>query len=78
MLRYLLLDTHDWTDEVIERLLGEVRPPSPEDETMVHQILTEMRSGESGTKRSGGGGADTPVAAARSPGRPAHGEGRPP
>ena len=28
MLRYLLLQTHDWTDEVVERLLGEVRNPS--------------------------------------------------
>ena len=42
MLRYLLLQTHDWTDEIIEQLLGEVRPPSPEDDTMVHQILKEM------------------------------------
>ena len=29
MLRYLLLQTHDWTDEIVEQLLGEVRPPSP-------------------------------------------------
>jgi len=43
MLRYLLLQTHDWTDEVIERLLGEVRPPSRHDDTMVHQILDELR-----------------------------------
>ena len=43
MLRYLLLQTHEWTDEVIERLLGEVRPPSRHDDTMVHQILTELR-----------------------------------
>ena len=42
MLRYLLLQTHDWTDEIVEQLLGEVRPPSPEDDTMVHQILKEM------------------------------------
>jgi hypothetical protein len=42
ILRYLLLQTHDWTDEVVERLLGEVRPPSPEDDTMVHRILKEM------------------------------------
>ena len=27
MLRYLLLHTHEWTDEVVERLLGEVRAP---------------------------------------------------
>jgi hypothetical protein len=43
MLRYLLLTTHEWGDEVVERLLGEVRPPSAEDDTMVHQILQEMR-----------------------------------
>jgi hypothetical protein len=42
-LRYLLLHTHDWTDDVVERLLGEVRPPSASDDTMVHQILKEMR-----------------------------------
>ncbi|HET8979752.1 MAG TPA: hypothetical protein VFN87_16445 [Solirubrobacteraceae bacterium] len=42
MLRYLLLQTHEWTDDVVERLLGEVRPPSSSDDTMVHQILKEM------------------------------------
>jgi hypothetical protein len=42
MLRYLLLQTHDWTDETIERLFGELRPPGSEDDTMVHQILKEM------------------------------------
>ena len=42
MLRYLLLHTHDWTDDVIERLLGEVRPPASGDDTMVHQILKEL------------------------------------
>jgi hypothetical protein len=43
MLRFLLLHTHDWTDEVVERLLGEARPPSDADDTMVHQILKEMQ-----------------------------------
>ena len=43
MLRFLLLHTHDWTDDVVERLLGEVRAPGVEDDTMVHQILKEMR-----------------------------------
>jgi hypothetical protein len=43
LLRYLLLYTHDWTDDVVERLLGEVRAPSDEDDTMVHDILKEMR-----------------------------------
>jgi hypothetical protein len=42
-LRYLLLQTNDWTDEVVEQLLGEVRPPARDDDTMVHQILKEMR-----------------------------------
>src|SRR4051794_8482003 len=43
MLRYLLLQTHDWSDEVAERLLGEARMPGVEDDTMVHQLLKEMR-----------------------------------
>ena len=44
MLRYLLLHTHEWSDEVVERLLGEVREPGAlADDTMVHQILKEMR-----------------------------------
>jgi hypothetical protein len=42
MLRYLLLQTHDWTDETIQRLLGGVRAPSAGDDTMVHDILKEM------------------------------------
>jgi hypothetical protein len=42
-LRYLLLHTNDWSDDVAERLLGEVRPPSAEDDTMVHEILKEMK-----------------------------------
>jgi hypothetical protein len=43
MLRFLLLHTHDWTDEVVERLLGALRAPSTDDDTMVHQILKEMQ-----------------------------------
>jgi hypothetical protein len=42
MLRYLLLQTHDWTDDVVQRLLGEVRAPASDDDTMVHQILKEL------------------------------------
>jgi hypothetical protein len=42
MLRYLLLYTDEWSDDVVERLVGEVRPPSADDDTMVHQILKEM------------------------------------
>jgi hypothetical protein len=46
MLRYLLLHTHDWTDQVVERLVGEVRSGaegSTEEDTMVHQIRKEMQ-----------------------------------
>jgi hypothetical protein len=43
MLRYLLLYTHDWSDEVVERLLEALRAPSADDDTMVHRILKEMR-----------------------------------
>ena len=43
MLRYLLLHTHQWTDEILERLLGEARNPSADLDTMVHQFLKEMR-----------------------------------
>jgi hypothetical protein len=43
MLRFLLLQTHEWTDEVVARLLEEVRAPTADDDTMVHQILKEMR-----------------------------------
>jgi hypothetical protein len=42
-LRYLLLQTHEWTDDVVQRLLGEARPPGAADDTMVHQLLKEMR-----------------------------------
>jgi hypothetical protein len=42
MLRYLLLFTNDWSDDVMERLLGEVRPPRSDDDTQVHRILTEL------------------------------------
>jgi hypothetical protein len=43
MLRFLLLGTHEWTDEVVERLLGEMRAPVAGDDTMVHQLLKELR-----------------------------------
>ncbi|MEA2284080.1 MAG: hypothetical protein QOJ21_123 [Solirubrobacteraceae bacterium] len=43
MLRYLLLYTNEWTDDVIQRLADEVRAPSADDDTLVHQILKEMR-----------------------------------
>jgi hypothetical protein len=43
-LRYLLLQTHHWSDEVIERLRQELdrRPPSEED-TLVHQLRSELK-----------------------------------
>jgi hypothetical protein len=43
ILRFLLLHTHEWTDDAIDRLIAEIRPPSPKDDTLVHQILTEMQ-----------------------------------
>jgi hypothetical protein len=43
ILRFLLLHTHEWTDEVVERLLAEVRKPTAHDDTLVHQLLGEMR-----------------------------------
>jgi hypothetical protein len=42
MLRFLLLHTWDWSDDVVERLLGEARAPGVEQDTMVQQILKEM------------------------------------
>jgi hypothetical protein len=42
-LRYLVLHTHEWTDEVVERLVDEIRSPTADDDTMVHQILKEMK-----------------------------------
>jgi hypothetical protein len=42
LLRYLLLHTHEWNDEVMHEVMAKVRRPSPEDDTLVHQILTEM------------------------------------
>ena len=42
MLRFLLLYTHEWTDQMVEQLLGEGRPSSVEEDTQVHEILKEM------------------------------------
>jgi hypothetical protein len=41
-LRYLLLHTHEWSDDVIDRLLGEMRESPSMNDTMVHQIVKEM------------------------------------
>jgi hypothetical protein len=43
ILRYLLLHTNEWTDEVVERLIDEIRGTTPSDDTLVHQILDEMK-----------------------------------
>jgi hypothetical protein len=43
MLRYLLLHTHDMTDDLVGRLFGEAKPAGAEEDTMVHRILKEMR-----------------------------------
>ena len=45
MLRFLLLQTHDWTEEIAEKLAGEVASPSnaSEKDTMTHQIIKELR-----------------------------------
>jgi hypothetical protein len=42
-LRYLLLRTHEWDDEVIERLRGEIRNPSWDEDTLVRQIRKELK-----------------------------------
>jgi hypothetical protein len=41
-LRYLVLRTHDWNDEVIERLREELERPSWDDDTMVRQLRKEL------------------------------------
>ncbi len=45
MLRFLLLQTHDWSEEIAERLSDEMRSPSggADKDTMTHQILKETR-----------------------------------
>jgi hypothetical protein len=45
MLRFLLLQTHDWSDEIAERLADELASPSAaaEQDTMTHQIIKELR-----------------------------------
>ncbi len=42
-LRYLLLRTHEWSDEVVERLRQELRRPAGEEDTMVHRLRKELR-----------------------------------
>jgi hypothetical protein len=42
MLRHLLLQPDELSDDMVERLLGEARAPGAADDTLVHQILEEM------------------------------------
>jgi hypothetical protein len=42
-LRFLILRTNEWTDEVIERLRQELDHPSWEDDTMVRRLRKELR-----------------------------------
>jgi hypothetical protein len=42
-LRYLLLRTHEWSDEVVDRLRDELRRPSAMEDTMVHRLRKELR-----------------------------------
>jgi hypothetical protein len=41
-LRYLLLRTHAWDEEVFSRLRDAIRHPGTSDDTMVHRLLGEM------------------------------------
>jgi hypothetical protein len=42
MLRYLLLHTHEFSDAVLDQLLGEARAPGISEDTMVHRFLGEI------------------------------------
>jgi hypothetical protein len=42
-LRYLVLRTHEWTDEIIERIREELDQPSWEEDTMVRRLRKELR-----------------------------------
>ncbi|MGH2954116.1 MAG: chromosome partitioning protein ParB [Solirubrobacterales bacterium] len=43
-LRYLILRTHEWSDDVVERLRAELeRPPRRSDDTMEHRLRRELR-----------------------------------
>lgn len=41
--RYLILRTHEWDDEVIERLREELQRPTWEDDTMVRRLRKELK-----------------------------------
>jgi hypothetical protein len=42
-LRYLLLRTHDWTDDVIDAVRRDLEHPGLEDDTMVRKLRRELR-----------------------------------
>src|SRR5207249_4642865 len=42
-LRYLLLRTHEWSDDVVDRLREELKHPSSGEDTMVHRLRKELR-----------------------------------
>jgi hypothetical protein len=42
-LRFLILRTHEWTDDVIERLRRELDHPTWEEDTMVRRLRRELR-----------------------------------
>lgn len=41
--RYLLLRTHEWNDEVIERLREELERPGRDEDTGIHELRRELR-----------------------------------
>lgn len=43
-LRYLLLRTHDWDEEVLERLRAALREPAREDDTATHMLRRNVRA----------------------------------
>jgi hypothetical protein len=42
-LRYLILRTHNWDDEVIESVRRELESPSWEEDTMVRRLRKELK-----------------------------------
>jgi hypothetical protein len=42
-LRYLILRTHDWDDQVIEAIRSDLEDPSWDDDTMVRRLRKELR-----------------------------------
>jgi hypothetical protein len=42
-LRYLILRTHDWDDQVLDRLRQEIERPSWDEDTMVRTLRKELR-----------------------------------